>query len=578
MIRGLATAVRARGAIAVRLGAAALGLLALVPAAGAVPLFAEATARLGSPQPCAGTMEGCYSNYVALADLDGDGDLDAVFASGGGYYVPGTAAPMAIYLGDGAGAFTEVNATAVGGFTGRLRQVAIGDLDGDGDLDLVAPDSWAMQPDAVFVNDGARPPRFTDEGAARLGTSSRAGAARLGDLDGDGDLDLVLTDWGADPPDSAGTGHVYANDGMGHFSELAGALPPTTAGGTGTGPIDADLLDADGDFDLDLVLASRRGESLYYVNDGTGRFSPVGADLPDQSGPYVYGPDPCDVDRDGDLDLWLDNGTAPLREQLVMNDGTGRFTDETAARVTGNPSADDNEVQCADVDGDGDLDAVVASLSDDERVLVNDGAGRFAAMADAFPPRTDATLGLDLGDVDGDGRLDAITAQGEQGSFLNRLYLGLPAQPVDTRAPRIRALETHAQVSGGRAVLRFAVEDAATSDLGPRLREAHLVIDGVDVPARFAGGDLYRASFDALTARTISVRACATDAHGTSGCSAETTVTVGLPVVLDGGPEADGGMMPTEPGGCCGAGGRGEPAIALAAAVLWFLRRRRARA
>ena len=61
-------------------------------------LFTDATAKLGSPQPCGpGAEEGCYSNYVVLADLDGDGDLDAVFASGGGYYEPGDAAPMAVY-------------------------------------------------------------------------------------------------------------------------------------------------------------------------------------------------------------------------------------------------------------------------------------------------------------------------------------------------------------------------------------------------------------------------------------------------------------------------------------------------
>ena len=549
-------------------------------AASAAPMFVEATARLGSPQPCADTDEGCYSNYVALADLDGDGDLDAVFASGGGYYQPGTTAPMALYWNDGAGNLIESNASAVGGFVGRLRQVAIGDLDGDDDLDLVAPDGWARQPDAVFVNDGARPARFVDDGAARLGTRSRAGATRLGDLDGDGDLDLVITDWGSAPPGSAGTGHVYRNDGTGHFAEVAGALPPTVTGGTGTGPIDVDLFDADGDFDLDLVLASREGESLLYRNDGTGRFAPAGADLPDQSGPYVYGPDVCDVDGDGDLDLWLDNGAAPLREQLVVNDGAGHFTDESAARITGNPSADDNEVQCADVDGDDDLDAIIASLSDVERVLVNDGTGHFAALTDAFPARLDPTLGLDLGDVDGDGRLDAITAQGEDGDFLNRLYLGVASQPVDTRAPRIRAIEARVEAHDRRAAIRFGVVDEATSDVGPRLREAHLVVAGVDVAARFVGGDLYRAELAVDEVGPITVRACATDLRGNAGCGAEVQVEVvaasaGGDAGVDGAGPGDG-----DGGGCCSSTGAHPPPVELAlvvGALLLGRRRRRHR-
>ncbi len=229
----------------------------------AAPLFIEKTANLGSPQPCAATNEGCYSHYVLLADLDGDADLDAVFANGGGYYAPATTAPLAAYLNDGAGLFTEVGVSSFEGFAGRVRQIAVGDVDGDGDLDLYAPDSYAMQPDAFFINNGQNPPKFTNEGAARLPLSSRSAGARFGDVDNDGDLDLLLTDWGTTPYTSPGTARVYLNDGTGHFAEKAAAVPQNTQA-IGTGPIDIDLFDADGDFDLDLVLASRQGESLFF--------------------------------------------------------------------------------------------------------------------------------------------------------------------------------------------------------------------------------------------------------------------------------------------------------------------------
>ncbi len=98
-----------------------------------------------------------------------------------------------------------------------------------------------------------------------------------------------------------------------------------------------------------------------------------------------YGPVACDVDGDGDLDLWVDNSGPNYTEQLLINDGTGHFADETAMRVTGNPGGDDNGVACIDLDGDGDMDAAIAALGGNERVLINDGTGKFTLLAGVFP-------------------------------------------------------------------------------------------------------------------------------------------------------------------------------------------------
>jgi MYXO-CTERM domain-containing protein len=380
---------------------------------------------------------------------------------------------------------------------------------------------------------------------------------------------------------SPGTAKVYVNDGIGLFTELAGAVPQGTSS-IGTGPIDLDLADVDGDFDLDLLLASRSGDSLLFVNDGTGVFADANDRLPGQPGPYVYGPDACDVDGDGDLDLWLDNGAASLREQLLINDGTGTFTDETTARVTANPGADDNEVQCADVDGDGDLDAVIASLSNEERVLENDGVGNFTLLAAAFTPAGDSTLGLDLGDLDGDGRLDAITAQGEQTPYLNRMYRGTIEQPVDVLAPTFRAVQQIADGTTGLIRVRFAVVDASTTDVGPRLREASIDLGGTTVAARFVGGDLFQASLGQFPAgAVVSYSACATDWAGNSACSATHSFTVGggeadagTPGGADAAvpPGADGGMTPPDEDGCsCRAGRRGTAPVELLFVLVFAL-------
>ena len=452
------------------------------------PLFVDAPAWAPAAQGCVDTTAGCYSNQTTLVDVDGDGRLDALFANGGGYYVPGDAEPIGAWRNTGT-AF--VLADWFGAHTGRHRQLAVGDLDGDGDLDVVAPDAWAMQPDAVFLNDGAG--GFVEVGATWLGTSSRAGAARLGDVDDDGDLDLFVSDWGDAPPNSVGVGHLYRNDGD-RFVPVEGI--PADLSDIGTGPIDSDFVDIDGDWDLDLLLASRQGDSLLLRNDGAGVYTNADVELPVQKGPYVYGPDACDLDGDGDLDLWLDNGAnRDLDEQLLLNDGTGSFDDATV-QVKGNLGADDNEVQCADVDGDGDFDAIVASLSDEERVLINDGAATFDLLEGAFTPMGDATLGLDLGDLDGDGRFDAVTGQGEGGSFLNRVYLGVGVA-VDARGPVFRASRR------GDGWVDVAISDAFTTDVGPRVTVS--AEDGA--VGVWRGGDLFRVPVDGDGA----VRVCASD-------------------------------------------------------------------
>ena len=525
-----------------------LTLLLAPGVASAEKYFTEVANALGT-QPCgSGNAQGCYTNYLVAVDLDGDGDLDVVMPNSGS-----GEQPFLVYENNGDATFTNVSATAVGGFLGHVRVVAAADITGDGAVDLYAP-SATGQPDRFFINDGSG--KFTDESATRLpGVSSHSGAARFGDVDNDGDLDLLIGDNVGGAPGTLA--HLYLNDGTGKFSESPSPLPATAQGSQ---PYDFDLLDMDGDFDLDLFVDMHTGKGSLWQNDGTGVFSDVTDKLPAQSG-LKYGPGTCDVDGDGDVDIWQDNSGPGYTEQLMINDGTGKFTDETAQRVTGNPGADDNGVTCIDIDGDGDFDAAVTALGGPERLLINDGTGHFTLEQDAFPPPGDSSLWADFGDLNGDGKLDVVTGQGESGSFLDRVYIGTDAAVVDTTPPRFRAVEQAGNITPDDApIVRFAVADNAATDTGPRLQKAYIKItapSAAEAQAAFIGGDLFRAVLPKQAGGTlVSYQACAIDRRGNEACSTTLSYTVsgmGPATTGSGGSGGQGGTG----GGMGGAGGQG---------------------
>lgn len=503
---------------------ATLGLVFLSPfslAHAGASLF-EAPQALSN---ACGAGDGCWTNYLRVTDLNGDHQLDVVTVNMQGFFSVGAGEPLAIYLNDPAGTFDNISTEAVGGHSDQHRQVAIGDVDGDGDPDIYAPHA-AGGSDSLFLNDGDATFEETT-----LDNGSEAGAARFGDLDNDGDLDLFLTH---SYPDGDGpvspAARVWINDGTGTFEELVDATPPELAGSQ---PIDVDLFDADGDFDLDALLDTHDGPLAVWLNTGDGSFQEAPTPLA-FSPSFHYGPGVCDVDGDGDLDFWVDNATNAYTEQLHINDGTGAFSDETAARVVGNPGADDNGVICVDFDYDGDFDAVVVSLGSRERYLENDGSGNFTHIPNAFPshppqpgnPSTVPSLWAEFGDLDNDGRLDVVTGSGESGTQEN-FYLGGEGQMVDAVPPAFRAVEqAPAQTDIGTSVtIRYAVTDNTVTDEGPRLDRAFVrvvVDDGepTEVDASFMGGDLFRAELPSQAeAVTVSYSVCAVDWAGNEGCA-----------------------------------------------------------
>jgi MYXO-CTERM domain-containing protein len=532
-------------------------LLALASPALAAPYFQHVDGAFPSPQPCGPNEVGCWTNYLRVTDIDNDGDLDVLLPNAAGFgNSKGASQPFVVYRNDGNFKFSDASAAVGGGDSGWLRQVAVGDVTGDGFVDIYAPDAWGG-PDKFFINDGTG--KFTDQSQDRLpGVMSHAGFTRFGDIDNDGDLDLFVGDGYSG--NSGKLAHLYLNDGTGKFSEAPWDLPTQASGQQ---PIDVDLFDADGDFDLDVFIDMHFGQKgSLWINDGTGKFTDAtGTFPPQQGGLNRYDPVACDVDGDGDLDLWQDNAVAPGGlEQLLINDGTGKFTDETASRVTGNPASDDNGVTCIDIDGDGDMDAVITTLGDHERLLVNDGTGKFAYQPDAFPSFNQSSLWLEFGDLNGDGKLDMVTAEGES-SFPDEVFSATDTAPADKVAPRIRATQAVGNVTADDTpVFRFAVSDSHTTDEGPRLKKAYVKITApaaAEVPAKFMGGDLFRVVLPKQPGgSTVTFEACATDPQGNDGCSKPISYMVaGMPTGGAGGASGGAGGAGGANGGAGGANG-----------------------
>jgi MYXO-CTERM domain-containing protein len=569
---------------------AALGLE--TRSAAAVTYFEDVTETM-FPAPACGVEEegeeyrlGCYTNFLVIADVDGDEDLDVVMANGGGYYERDIAEESSLYLNDGEGAYSNVTSSVLGEASSRLRQVAVGDVDGDGDMDIYQPGGYGADADKLFIQTSQG--TFADEAVQRLPpfTWSDAGAAHLGDLDNDGDLDLVVADWGAAPRKSPGNTLVYLNDGEGYFTEQPiDVVPPPMAPEIGTAPIDIDLADIDGDFDLDILVNHRDGQSRIFLNDGEAKFSDgTEGNYPPKVGAYTYNVEACDFDEDGDLDLLLDNAggyeefeydtgeevvTYRLyKAQVLVNDGTGHFTDETAETISGEPAADDNAVKCADVTGDGHYDLIVASLTNiGEKLLINDGSAKFTYEEGGFPgappaeeggdPESDPTLGIDVADVDGDGVLDVITGQGEGAPRVDRIYKGNGG--ADVTKPSFRAFETPSATAGEPIAVRFAVTDAYTSETGQHVKDVFLTyqVDGEDeevAEARFVGGDLFRAVIPPQPAGAkIVIGASATDRVELTSEADPIEITVlGAPVTGEGGEAGEAGS----------GGNAGEPSSA----------------
>jgi len=354
---------------------------------------------------------------VGAGDLDADGDQDLVV----GLSPFSELSQILLFENLGGGKLRPRGTFDLG--EGDARALVVADLDGDGRLDVVTANEG-------FSNSGNASALFNGGGFnfnhTRLQPGESPQDVAVGDVDGDNDLDLVFANAGM-----VGNAVLLRNEGAGTFA------PPEVLPGVAGQPEGIDLGDFNGDDKLDVVVVSEDTEVVsVLLNGGGGLFEDPDV-LPLGGSPRRVRSG--DIDGDGSCDFVVSQSDAG-ELTVFWNDGDGQFSQNSTLGSPGGPAS----VWLADVDVDGRLDvAVVSPLDDRFRVFRNEGERLFAPRLDV--PVGDFPTALTFADVDGDARLDAVIGSStteEVSLFFNATPYPLAADCNDNDTPDICDLQS----------------------------------------------------------------------------------------------------------------------------------------
>jgi hypothetical protein len=325
---------------------------------------------------------------LALGDVDADGDPD--IAAGGQDFMNDV---VFLLRNDGSGNFAPASEHRI---DNRPMGMRWGHYDGDGQLDLAVARGYLGGGGGLIVLLGDGVGDLSDPRTEPLG--GLAYGLDVGDVDGDGDPDVV-----AAMRDVSGVS-VLLNDGAGGLP-VAGFFDVTRAFVAGLTD-ELELVDFDGDDDLDLAISASRGYGVVVAdNNGGGSFTPT----QELGGVFIKlsNVEPRDIDGDDDPDFVAASQNLVGESEIAIfaNDGAGNFpVDPLQLPFVGFME----DLALEDIDGDGDPDAVTPFRHGDVEIRRNDGGGGFGALASLVMPAGLTPDDVTLADLDGDMRPELL--------------------------------------------------------------------------------------------------------------------------------------------------------------------------
>lgn len=347
----------------------------------------------------------------SIADVDGDANPDLLITGRNDNF----AATATLYLGDGQGGFSEAS-TGLTGVENSSSSIADVDKDGDPDLLITGEDGDSDPTATLYLGDGQG--GFT-EAAAELNAVTE-GSSAIADVSGDANPDLVIT---GEDADRNVTARLYLGDGNASFSTADPIQVRVARSSSSTG-------DVNGDGNLDLLITGQNPDldetTTLYLGNGDLGFSEAGAGLTGVAGGSSS---IDDVNNDGDLDLLItgEDANSDPTSTLYLGDGQGGFT-EAGAGLTG---VENSSSSIADVDGDGNPDLLITGLDANgtptAMLYLGDGQGGFTTAGAGLTGVFNSASSI--GDFNNDGNLDLVITGDKDPSGGSRnpeatLYLG----------------------------------------------------------------------------------------------------------------------------------------------------------
>ncbi|WP_341227063.1 T9SS type A sorting domain-containing protein [uncultured Arcticibacterium sp.] len=330
---------------------------------------------------------------IAIDDIDNDSDNDIVLS----HWTAEKGFELKVLTNQGNREFQSTYDKSSG------YEILLSDIDSDTDVDIITN----LEAVEVFINNDL----FSFDKLISNNGVDRVVKIESGDVNLDGSIDLVISgfNWNSGSKSQRFT-KIFLNNGFGLFYEdLRNSIKPVSC-------YDIELVDLDGDIDLDLVISGQTDSLLsdlsFYKNDGDGVFSLMFDSIPNSDVSGYFGFE--DLDNDHDMDMLYvisDTSTSQLNSRIYLNDGKGNFMFKTENEVLAGVLNDSFDF--ADVDGDLDEDIIVTGSSDGLEIHTilykNDGNANFTKVEGTIFESVYNSK-VKFADLDGDNDPDVVLA------------------------------------------------------------------------------------------------------------------------------------------------------------------------